>query len=57
MKKEVTDLNNTIEEVGDAVSGTVSATVPVAVQIINIPWLVLRTLTEETSGIVDEIVG
>ena len=57
MRKEVADLNNTIEEVGDAISGTISATVPVLVQVINIPWIVVRAVTEETSGMVDEIVG
>lgn len=57
MRKEVAELNNRIEDAGDAVTGTVSATVPVAVQIINIPWVVVRMITEETSGAIDQIIG
>ena len=57
MRKEVIDLNNTVEEVGDAISGTVSATVPVLVEIVNLPWIVVRAITEETSGVIDGIVG
>jgi hypothetical protein len=57
MKKEVTALNNTVEELGDAVTDTVAVTIPVVVQIVNIPWVVVRTFTEETSGLVDGIVG
>ena len=57
MKKEATELNNNIEEIGDAISGTVSAIIPLSIEIINIPWIVVRTITEETSGIVDEILG
>lgn len=57
MRKQVAELNNRIEDAGDAVTDTVSATVPVVVQIINLPWMVVRTITEETSGLVDEIIG
>ena len=57
MRKEVIELNNRIEDAGDAVTDTVSATVPVAVQIINLPWILVRTVTEETSGMIDGIVG
>lgn len=57
MRKEVEELNNRVEDMGDAASDTISAIVPVGVQIINLPWILVRTITEETSGIVDEIVG
>lgn len=57
MRKQVLELNNRIEDAGDAVTGTVSAVVPVAVQVINIPWMLVRAVTEETSGLVDEIIG
>ena len=57
MKKEATELNDKIEEMGDAVTGTALATLPVIVQIVNIPWMIVRAVTEETSGIVDGITG
>lgn len=57
MKEQVTALNDTVEELGDAVTDTVAVTIPVIVQIVNIPWVIARTITEETSGIVDEIIG
>ena len=57
MRKEATELNNNIEEIGDAISGTLSAIVPLSIEIINIPWIVVRTITEETSGLVDEVIG
>ena len=57
MKEEVIELNNTVEELGDAVTDTVAVTIPVIVQIVNIPWVIVRAVTEETSGLVDGIVG
>ena len=57
MKKEVTALNDNIEDIGDAISGTISSSVQVGVQLINLPWIITRGVTEETSGLVDEIIG
>jgi len=57
MRKEAIELNNNIEEIGDAVSGTVLSIIPLFVQIIDIPWAITRFATEETSGAIDQIIG
>lgn len=55
MRKEATEFNNGIEDIGDAISGTAISAISLVSVIISVPWLIVRTVTEESSGLIDEI--
>ena len=57
MREDITELNENIERIGDAITDTTISTISVSAQLINIPWMIARALTEETGGIVDELVA
>jgi len=56
MRKEATEFNNSVEDIGDAISGTAISAISLASVIISVPWLIVRVATEESSGLIDEIV-
>lgn len=55
MRKEITELNESIEDIGDAVTETAISSVDVTAQLANLPWQLIRAITEETGGLIDEI--